>query len=168
MESRNKNTEMNTDKHLSQRPPSAPILDSFDSKNNTCNDKQWNNCTPASQFTNPLRQNQLRTLSMPHLPPDSNKEESKENFIGKHPNGMLLGPPKPPRTNVNATACFPHRNKLDDGNKVDKNEIRVALQNWQMGFYDDKHWTSSYRTVSSTRSVADGKNRYRFLSCCYF
>lgn len=159
MESRNRSADVNGDcqKHISQRPPSAPILDSFDSKSNQCNEKQWNKCVvSSSQFTNQIRQNQLRTLSMPHLPPESSKEEGKENFINKHPSGMLLGPPKPPRTNA---ACFPHRNKLEDANKVDKNEIRVALQNWQMGFYDDKHSTSSYRTVSSTRSVADGNNR---------
>lgn len=162
MESRNKNGDLNDDcqKHLSQRPPSAPILDSFENKN-SCNDKQWNK-SPVSTapFTNNMRQNQVRTLSMPHLPPDTNKEESKENFANKRSNGALLGPPKPPRTNVTA-ACFPHRNKSEEGNKIDKNEIRVALQNWQMGFYDDKHSTSSYRTMSSTRSVADG-NQYEF------
>ncbi|XP_065205093.1 suppressor APC domain-containing protein 2 [Planococcus citri] len=161
METRNKNDDLNDDcqKHLSQRPPSAPILDSFENKN-SCNEKQWSkNSASAAQFGNTMRQNQHRTSSMPHLPPDLNKEESKENFASKRSNGVLLGPPKPPRTNVTA-ACFPHRNKPEDGNKIDKNEIRVALQNWQMGFYDDKHSTSSYRTMSSTRSVADGTSDY--------
>lgn len=93
---------------------------------------------PPSQISNSVRQNQLRTLSMPQLNPDSNsnKDENKEvAFQNKHiGNSALLGPPKPPRTNIGGT-FFPQRPL--EPSKTDKTEIRAALQNWQMGLMSE-------------------------------
>lgn len=148
-------------KHLSQRPPSAPILEVFDSKCSISNDNnQWNKCTaPTNPLGNSMRQNQLRTLSMPHLPPDSgSKEEAKETaFQSKHcSNGLLLGPPKPPRTNVSG-GFFMQR--ASENTKTDKTEIRAALQNWQLGLMSEDKQMASYRAMLNVRSVGDGKGK---------
>lgn len=169
MESRNKPaTNANNTcppKHLSQRPPSAPILDVFDSKcaNNNENN-QWNKCTvPVNQLSNPVRQSQLRTLSMPQLSPDTNnKEEAKEtNFQNNRTNGLLLGPPKPPRTNVIA-GFFNQR--PPENTKTDKTEIRVALQNWRLGLMSEDKQVAAYRAMSNVRSVGDGKGTKMYSS----
>lgn len=130
-------------KQLAQRPPSAPILEVFDSKcniNDTAN--QWSKCPiPPSQISGSVRQNQHRTLSMPQLNPDSNssKDENKDAaaaFQNKQiGNSALLGPPKPPRTNIGGGSFFPQRPL--EPNKTDKTEIRAALQNWQMGLMSE-------------------------------
>ncbi|KAK7583944.1 hypothetical protein V9T40_004907 [Parthenolecanium corni] len=128
-------------KQLAQRPPSAPILEVFDSKCNINeNANQWSKCPmPPGQISNSVRQNQLRTLSMPQLNPEGNsgKDENKEAaFQNKHiGNSALLGPPKPPRTNIGGAAFFPQR-PLESG-KTDKTEIRAALQNWQLGLMSE-------------------------------
>lgn len=94
---------------------------------------------PPGQISNSVRQNQLRTLSMPQLNPEGNsgKDENKEAaFQNKHiGNSALLGPPKPPRTNIGGAAFFPQR-PLESG-KTDKTEIRAALQNWQLGLMSE-------------------------------
>lgn len=126
-------------KQLVQRPPSAPILEVFDSKCNISdNTNQWSKCPmPPNQISNSVRQTQLRTLSMPQLNPDSpsNKDDSKEvPFQNKHIGSALLGPPKPPRTNIGGT--FFSQRPLETS-KTDKTEIRAALQNWQMGLMSE-------------------------------
>lgn len=161
MESRNKSTAsvICPPKHLSQRPPSAPILDVFDSKCSANSESsQWNKCVvPVNQLSNPARQSQLRTLSMPQLSPDiSNKEESKDsNYQNKLcSNGLLLGPPKPPRTNV--TVAF-FNQRPPENTKADKTEIRAALQNWQLGLMSEDKQLAAYRAMSNVRSIGDGK-----------
>ncbi len=143
--------------HLSQRPPSAPILEVFDSKCNINDNSQWNKCPmPTSQLVNSIRQNQLRTLSMPQLNPDLNggKEETKEpTFQNKHiGNPVLLGPPKPPRTNITG-AYFPQRPVAEIG-KTDKSEIRAALQNWQLGLMSEEKQVA-YRNMANARNLPD-------------
>lgn len=162
MESRGKpgEDEINrSTKHLSQRPPSAPVLEVFDS-NNDNHDNQWNKCTISNNsLGNSMRQNQLRTLSMPHLLPDNgSREEGKESaFQTKHcSNGLLLGPPKPPRTNVNG-GFFMQR--TTENTKFDKTEIRAALQNWQLGLMSEDKQMAAYRAMSNVRSVGDGKGK---------
>lgn len=163
MESRGKSGEDEINrptKHLSQRPPSAPVLEVFDS-NNDNQDNQWNKCTVSNNpLANSMRQNQLRTLSMPHLLPDNgSREEGKESAFQttKHcSNGLLLGPPKPPRTNVNGGFFMQRTN---ENAKFDKTEIRAALQNWQLGLMSEDKQMAAYRAMSNVRSVGDGKGK---------
>lgn len=160
MELRSKNDEhsLNTQmKHLVQRPPSAPLLEVFDSKCSINDNNQWNTCpVPSNQLSKSMRHNQLRTLSMPHLNPDgnNNKEENKDQtFQNKHCNtNVLLGPPKPPRTNISG-GFFSQRSC--DTIKTDKTEIRAALQNWQMGLMSDDKQITSYKNILNTRTVGE-------------
>lgn len=113
------------------RPPSAPLLDI------ECPPTKptWNN-TAAIRPNNVLTQQ--RTLSMPQLLPERNKENQQtETAVEVHafvekpvPNinkPALYGPPKPPRASL-AVERVP-----SSGGNMDRAEIRNALQNWQMG-----------------------------------
>lgn len=71
-----------------------------------------------------------RALSLPKLCPDSDDQEglSSSNMPIVLP--PLYAPPKPPRTALVLGNGVTNINHLD---RLDKAEIRTALQNWQMG-----------------------------------
>jgi hypothetical protein len=102
---------------------------------------------------------------MPQLSPDnSNKEESKDNSNFQNKvcsNGLLLGPPKPPRTNV--TAGF-FSQRPAENTKTDKTEIRAALQNWRLGLMSEDKQVAAYRAMSNVRSIGDGKGTFMKLA----
>jgi Adenomatous polyposis coli tumour suppressor protein len=100
-----------------QRPPSAPILDLENPKS------QWNMNNTATVRPNNVMSAQQRTLSMPQLNPEAELE------INTEPQFLLYGPPKPPRTSLVLERAS---NNLHM-DRLDKAEIRNALQNWQMG-----------------------------------
>jgi len=135
-----------------QRPPSAPLLDLEVAK------PQWNNNNTAAVRPNNAMPAQ-RALSLPQLSPDSDFDMNESPPIIP----SLYAPPKPPRTAVGLERI----NQLNavPTDRLDKAEIRNALQNWQMGVImndlDSKEKRqASYQqngVVRINRGTADGQ-----------
>jgi hypothetical protein len=126
-----------------QRPPSAPILDLEPTMKS-----QWNMNNTATVRPNNVNALVQRTLSMPQLNPDN------ENEISAEPTFLLYGPPKPPRTSLVLERAT-NNNHLD---RLDKAEIRNALQNWQMGqLMNDNEQKLSFNS-RFTRGPGDGQH----------
>ncbi|XP_018335953.1 suppressor APC domain-containing protein 2 [Agrilus planipennis] len=156
VEQRQRTTEPAGVQSQQNRPPSAPLLDIDTSPQ----PPTWNNV--PSIRPNP-QQHQQRTLSMPQLLGERNKNkdvgESVENMHGFEKSTVnkpaLYGPPKPPRSALNVGIT-----------NVDRAEIRTALQNWQMGLMlNDQDGKSGKRSPqynaipprTSGRGLGDGK-----------
>lgn len=110
---------------MKPRPPSAPVhldLDNGSSK------AQWNVNNTATVRPNNAMPAQ-RTLSMPQLNPGEGEEMMVDAPI------IMQGPPKPPRVSLNIERSSNGNSNMNNNNidRLDKAEIRNALQNWQMG-----------------------------------
>uniref|UniRef100_A0A1B6HNP1 Suppressor APC domain-containing protein n=1 Tax=Homalodisca liturata TaxID=320908 RepID=A0A1B6HNP1_9HEMI len=126
------------------RPPSAPLLD--------MDKPQWNSCNTATVRPNNAMAQQ-RTLSMPQLPGD--QKDTVGIPVVKSP--PLYGPPKPPRTAAGLERAMQlAASERERAGGLDKQEIRTALQNWQLGVMmgDQEEKRMAY---SRGRSIGDGK-----------
>lgn len=128
------------------RPPSAPLLDI----ENPVPNGQWSNtsCNTATVRPNNIIQNQ-RALSLPQLSPEIELDIMTDNeLVSRDIYSSPPPPPKPPRSAMTT----------NNGNAIDKAEIRHALQNWQMGILmnemDSKDKRKSFQQV--LRGTADG------------
>lgn len=158
----------------SSRPPSAPLLDLEPNPPKP----NWGN-TVAIRPNNVISQQQ-RTISMPQLIPPKDKTISTANNletvdmqhtfekqvpnVNKQPSSSLYGPPKPPRSA--AGLVVPERPLVplpqNGNNNIDRNEIRNALQNWQMGLMmssdvETKTQNKPHGLLRASRSMGDGK-----------
>lgn len=124
-----------------KRPPSAPLLDI--------------DCPPAKtnwSNTAAVRPNVIssqRTLSMPQLTKANEQEHNFEQKQVPNTTKTLYGPPKPPRSAPNLEKPFISQN-------LDRQEIRTALQNWQIGLMMNEEKTDK-RYSRNGRSSGDGK-----------
>ncbi|KAG8263362.1 negative regulation of protein localization to cell cortex [Homalodisca vitripennis] len=126
------------------RPPSAPLLD--------MDKPQWNSSNTATVRPNNAMAQQ-RTLSMPQLPGD--QKDTVGIPVVKSP--PLYGPPKPPRTAAGLERAMQlAASERERAGGLDKQEIRTALQNWQLGVMmgDQEEKRMAY---SRGRSIGDGK-----------
>lgn len=128
-----------------RRPPSAPLLDMPGSKQRSTPPATLR---PISHITI-----SARTLSMPQLSPERESNPTKPptdaNSVGMH-NIYAMGPKKPPRSL--------HLNAIPD--KVDKAEIRNALQNWQLGILEGTKKSMpipEFSTQENLRETGDGQ-----------
>lgn len=155
------------------RPPSAPLLDLEPNPPKP----NWGN-TVAIRPNNVISQQQ-RTISMPLLPPKDVPMSTANNLetvdiphtfekqvpnVNKQPSSALYGPPKPPRSA--AGLVVPDRPLVplpqSGSNNIDRNEIRNALQNWQMGLMmgndgESKSQSKNHGLLRTGRSMGDGK-----------
>lgn len=95
--------------------------------------QHWNN--HGGQNTAAVRPNNIfpvvqRALSLPKLCPDSDDQDRLSPSHMPIVLPPLYAPPKPPRTALVLGNGVTNINHLD---RLDKAEIRTALQNWQMG-----------------------------------
>ncbi|ENN72960.1 hypothetical protein HUJ04_004019 [Dendroctonus ponderosae] len=136
--------------HVTNRPPSAPLLDLVD--NSQAPKHSWGaNNTAAIRPNNVIpQQNVQRTLSMPQLkdPATQNGQgfEKLPTMPGKPP---LYGPPKPPRTAIGM-----ERSNGNCGGNIDRAEIRTALANWQMGLL-----TNQDQTTKESKRIPNGSTQ---------
>ncbi|XP_050299200.1 suppressor APC domain-containing protein 2 [Anthonomus grandis grandis] len=145
---------------LTNRPPSAPLLDIAD--NNQMSKPSWgtnsNNTAAIRPNVIPPQQNVTRTLSMPQLkdPLQSDQGFEKGTNLPAVPpvsKAPLYGPPKPPRT-----ALGMERPNPNAGGNMDRAEIRTALANWQMGLLtnQDQGNKDPKRTINGAASAQPG------------
>lgn len=138
----------------SQRPPSLPLLDLENSP--LPNGPQWNSNNTAAVRPNNAIPVQ-RALSLPKLSPDSDDPDQiilPSNLPIILPS--LYAPPKPPRTALVLGNGVTNINHLD---RLDKAEIRHALQNWQMGvLMNEMDAKDKQLMVQLNRGTADGSN----------
>lgn len=142
--------------HDNRRPPSAPILD--------LPHKQWTPPAATVRPTSHISMPAHRTLSMPQLSPErdavavaTNNEINKVSNSGglqqqQQHNIYAVGPPKPPRSMRLSAPAVPDR--------LDKAEIRSALQNWQLGMLEgNKKTRTEFAPLpqGSPRGSGDGQ-----------
>lgn len=137
-----------------QRPPSAPLLDL---ENNPLPNgpQQWSSNNTAAVRPNNAIPVQ-RALSLPKLSPDSDDPDhiAPSNLPIILPS--MYAPPKPPRTALVLGNGVTNINHLD---RLDKAEIRHALQNWQMGVLMNEMDAKDKRLMAHlNRGTADGSN----------
>ncbi|KAI9583710.1 hypothetical protein GQX74_005458 [Glossina fuscipes] len=128
------------------RPPSAPSL-------------AIENPIPNNPWSDNVKTNHIsfsqRALSLPQLSPDS------EGELATLPH-TLRSPPKPPRASVTNTVSVNKTNAIVSASTVDRNEIRHALQNWQLNILrnkmenKDKLSPANYLQQCGYRGSADG------------
>uniref|UniRef100_A0A1A9V6A8 Suppressor APC domain-containing protein n=1 Tax=Glossina austeni TaxID=7395 RepID=A0A1A9V6A8_GLOAU len=128
------------------RPPSAPSL-------------AIENPIPNNPWSDNVKTNHIsfsqRALSLPQLSPDS------EGELATLPH-TLRSPPKPPRASVTNTVNVNKTNALVSASTMDRNEIRHALQNWQLNILrnkmenKDKLSPANYLQQCGYRGSADG------------
>lgn len=108
-----------------------------------------NNNNTATVRPNNAAMSAQRTLSMPQLSPERDSEQQKAQ--PQVHNIYQMGPPKPPRAMRLSAPAVPER--------MDRAEIRNALQNWQMGMLEAKNKPKlDFRTSPSfSRSTGDGQ-----------
>lgn len=129
---------------------------------------QWNtNNTAAVRPNNALPIH--RTISLPKLTIDEDvvlapNNNSSSICAGSGNNtssyNVSYAPPKPPRTALGARKGVTAINHVD---RLDKAEIRSALQNWQMGVLlnemEGKHQSTATHLISKPLLVADHQRR---------
>ncbi|KAK6627237.1 hypothetical protein RUM44_009714 [Polyplax serrata] len=171
----NKQPSLSKTKFQPKRPPSAPLLDLSENSIKS----QWSNAPTVCPNSAIAGQ---RTNSMPQLLSEKNEiyktDIDTRNCIShlppmNHTGTILYGPPKPPRTaqgleraamnavNLNLERNI-ERNPLTE--RMNKAEIRTALQNWQKGLLlndqdPGKSVIMGYNAGNGlTRSSGDGKS----------
>lgn len=155
------------------RPPSAPLLDLEPPPPKP----NWVNTVAIRPIS--VMSPQQRALSMPQLLPPNDPVSTANNIetvdiqhnfekqvpnVNKQPPGALYGPPKPPRSA--AGLVIPDRPLMPlpqtASTNIDRNEIRNALQNWQMGLMmgtdgDKQNQQKNHGLLRTSRSMGDGK-----------
>jgi len=121
------------------RPPSAPLLD-------LDNSKTYSSGNTVAVRPNLLSISSQRTLSMPQLV----KSDENEALV-KPP---IYGPPKPPRT-----ALITGSGNVTFNSNIDRNEIRNALQNWQLGLLMNENRDNGVNSGANVNHVRLGVNR---------
>lgn len=138
----------------SQRPPSVPLLDLENAI--PTGGQHWKSGNTAAVRPNNAISGVQRALSLPKLSLDSDDPDHISTSDLPLILPGLYAPPKPPRTALVLGNGVTNINHLD---RLDKAEIRHALQNWQMGVLMNEMDAKDKRMmVNLNRGTADGSN----------